>query len=781
MAAFLFLLLTMGSHYSIVFGGRSLVASNGYNPLDPSPRVGNYGPAVAHIAESASRNLKPYANFHDPGVAWWQCEPSGEYLRKALRDREWPLWDPYSAAGTPAMTNLTGGFFFPPYLLVILAGNGIALRNIYFLLLMFFAGYFTFLLVRSHGLGFIAGIAAGTAFMFSGSIVQNVNSLLGQTWSCIPFALWLTGWLFQNPSVRRIAGVAVGYASVALSSFPPLLMALFGTCVLYAGVLIAFEARPLRLRAVMAYGVAVALSLGLVAFYYLPFAGMLPSTPHVSKFYETAASVTMPARRLVQLLSPVLTGGSNVFADPPFASAGDGDIPYVGVATLFLALLSWPDGRRQRLLYWTTACIFLVTAMKIVGVPGIQAIARVPILRSVHFVPYFGYLLDFLLAVLAGFGMERLYRGKVTIGRGLLVMLAILGAFLAVGYGALRLDVPAHPHFHDWLMVWRRSTMLAAIVSCALLIASLSTRRHWITAGAGVVLLSLVFESVVNSVYPRPLRWDVWRSPPPYVLHLGSEATDRVFTVGALPANAGSALGIAELDSLYAFNPPRIYRLYREYVAPEGQFMAAARIFPPDRVLDAAAITQLVFNRHNAEMIIEAERRGYEREYRDASFHIFRRRSVPRHFFTTDYRVLGASQALRAIGDPGNEREIVLEQAPQSSPAPNGAQDPVVMKEHTRNGFVLAMNAQRAGLVYSAESFFPGWKAWVNGNEARVLTANYAFRAVEVPAGPVVIRYSYEPPLLKAGVVLSILAALTCLVLIFRRPARHTDELMSRV
>jgi hypothetical protein len=765
-AVLVFLLVVICSQHSVVFCGRSLVATNAHNPLDPSARVENYGPAVTHIAESASRNLKPYANFHDPGVAWWQCEPSGEYLRKALRDREWPLWDPYIAAGTPAMTNLTGGFFFPPYLLVILAGNGILLRNLYFLLLMSFAGYFTFLLLRAHGLGFIPGIAAGVAFLFSGSIVQNVNSLLGQTWSCMPFALWLTDWLLQQPSVRRIAGVAVGYASVALSSFPPLLVALFGTCALYAAVLIAFEARPLRLRAVIAYGSAVALSLSLVAFYYLPFAGMLPSTPHVSRFYETAANVTVPPRRLVQLLSPVLTGGSKVFSDPPFPSPGDGDVPYAGVVTVFLALLSWPDGRRQRLLHWTTTGVLVVTAMKIVGAPGIQAMARLPVIRSMHFVPYFGYLLDFLLAVLAGFGLERLCRGKVMLGRSLLVTLAILVAFLAIGHGAIQFDVPAHPHFRDWLTFWRRSTLLAAIVSCALLVASLATRRHWITAAAGVVLLSLVFESVVNSVYPRPLRWDVWRNPPPYVRHLSRDVTDRVFTAGALPANAGSALGIAELDSLCAFNPPRIHRLHREYVAPGGQFMAAARMLPPDGVLDAAAITQLVFNRGNAEMIIEAERRGYERVYEDAAVHIFRRRSAPRHFFTTDYRVLHASQALRALGGSAKEREILLEQVPQFAPSPNGSLDRVVMKEHTRNGFVLAITAPRAGLLYSAESFFPGWKAWVNGKEARILTANYAFRAVEIPSGPVLIRYSYEPPLLKAGVALSILAALTCLSLV---------------
>jgi uncharacterized membrane protein YfhO len=55
-----------------------------------------------------------------------------------------------------------------------------------------------------------------------------------------------------------------------------------------------------------------------------------------------------------------------------------------------------------------------------------------------------------------------------------------------------------------------------------------------------------------------------------------------------------------------------------------------------------------------------------------------------------------------------------------------------------------------------------GWTARIDGRPARILPANYAFRAVEVPPGTHIIRFAYHPPGLTGGVMLSLLGLIAC-------------------
>ena len=56
----------------------------------------------------------------------------------------------------------------------------------------------------------------------------------------------------------------------------------------------------------------------------------------------------------------------------------------------------------------------------------------------------------------------------------------------------------------------------------------------------------------------------------------------------------------------------------------------------------------------------------------------------------------------------------------------------------------------------------PGWTALVNGAPARILTADYAFRAVEVPAGSAQVDFRYTTPGLRAGLAITALSTLFC-------------------
>ena len=242
---------------------------------------------------------------------------AGILLRRSLREGDLPFWDPYSGGGVPAMANLIPAFFFPPYLLLVALGNGVVLKNVYFLGLLLTAAWCTWALLRRGGLSWTSSFIGGLTFMLSGALTQTVGSFIGQTACCLPVGLLVTRWFIERATWRAAAGLAVVYGSIALASFPPLLLAVFGLSAVYAIAELAFGDEVVGVpRSVhtLRFVSGAALGIGLVAFYYLPAFATMNLAPQVTIFYRDAAFHTpVFASGLLQLFSPTLMGGVPVW------------------------------------------------------------------------------------------------------------------------------------------------------------------------------------------------------------------------------------------------------------------------------------------------------------------------------------------------------------------------------------------------------------------------------------------------------------------------------------
>ena len=74
----------------------------------------------------------------------------------------------------------------------------------------------------------------------------------------------------------------------------------------------------------------------------------------------------------------------------------------------------------------------------------------------------------------------------------------------------------------------------------------------------------------------------------------------------------------------------------------------------------------------------------------------------------------------------------------------------------------IQTEAPAASLVVISQTHYPAWKAYVDGRPATIWRGNYAFQALEVPAGRHHIQLVYEDKKLLAGAVLSGLGLLAC-------------------
>jgi Bacterial membrane protein YfhO len=791
-AGILLLLLTAALHYDVVFLGRSLDLTNYMNPLDYRPISQNYGSDFVLPEAWSRRNLIPWPNIQDPGATWWQWEPGGEFLKRTFEGGEWPLWDPYIGGGAPAMFNLVAEFFFPPSLAVAVLGGSVALKNVYFLALLWSASFFSFLFLRSHGLTFSTAMFGAIAVLMGGSMNQYLATLIGQPGACLPLALYVTGLMIDSPNGRRAVLVAITYAGIALASFPPVLLGVFGVTTLYVLARLAWsppgDAPGDRMRVAGQWLCAALLSIGLVSFYYVPAVLIGRSLPFVKAFYQGAGLDAMPLVRAYQLLSPTIAGGVQIYAASALSNTNGPHLPYVGIIVLFAALLARPGPTaRSRSIFYSCLAAAILILLKVFGIPPVQWAGGLPLVREIHFAVYFGIPLGFALAYLSALGVDSLIRGSAGASRAIGAALVTVLVTASLRLVLTRDAVLASPHDWYWIRDWMVLNTLAVL---ATIIVVTGTRVRKLRYPAVLALLALVTaEGLFNNSYPSPRRFDIFKQPPPYVRVLQqatAQTRERVLPFAVLNANLNSAFGIFSLESLMPFNPPRAHELFRRYtgVAPEI-FMRGAQRIPPEPLLDRAGIGVVAIRDVFQDLVREAQARGYAETFNDGYLRLFRRTTLPRFFFSSRYRLVSRAAALDAVATVPS-REVLLETDPGFPATPDAPGDPsVAVEAYRRNSFVLSVDAPRPGLVYVSDNFFDGWTAAVNGRPAVILPANYAFRAVSVPSGHSRIAFRYRPAGLTFGVALSSVSALTCLAVLMapslwpgprkRRP-RHTNR-----
>jgi hypothetical protein len=143
----------------------------------------------------------------------------------------------------------------------------------------------------------------------------------------------------------------------------------------------------------------------------------------------------------------------------------------------------------------------------------------------------------------------------------------------------------------------------------------------------------------------------------------------------------------------------------------------------------------------------------------------------PRAYFVASAkRADSHDAALQELTNPkfAFEETIVLE-APVTEQAAASGAGTVRVIDYRSDVVRCDVHAQRAGYLTLLDSYYPGWRAYVDGKPAPILRANYAFRAVEVPQGNHRVEFRYRPTSFYAGAAISSATLLTALCLTFRR------------
>jgi uncharacterized membrane protein YfhO len=92
------------------------------------------------------------------------------------------------------------------------------------------------------------------------------------------------------------------------------------------------------------------------------------------------------------------------------------------------------------------------------------------------------------------------------------------------------------------------------------------------------------------------------------------------------------------------------------------------------------------------------------------------------------------------------------------------SETPATIRDFQANSILLDVNAKENALLVLAETWYPGWRAEIDGQPGICVPANMWMRGIPVPAGEHMVRVYFHQNYLLPGVVISV-ASLCALVI----------------
>lgn len=359
-----------------------------------------------------------------------------EYFREHGRI---PEWNPYLFGGMPFIAAMHGDVFYPTAWLRWILPTDTAM-NLGFAVHIVLAGGTLYAFLRALGVGWGAAVTGGVAYELSGIVAGLVNpghdgKLFVSALTPLLFLAILRGVRDRRASAWGVLALVVGlslHGHPQLSYYLLVAGALWGLWLLFLA-----PERPASGRGpIIAWSLAaVVVGFGLYAIQAMPFYQYIPFSPRAeggpSGGWEYATAYSLPPSELISLVMPEFNGIRDAYwGVNPLKHHTE----YVGVLPLLLAIIGLGDRSRRPVILALGGIGLLFLLISLGGhTPFYRLWYEVmPMMKKVRAPGMAFFLVAFPLSVFAGFGAGRLLKGEVpfrlvAIGAGAFGVLGLLG------------------------------------------------------------------------------------------------------------------------------------------------------------------------------------------------------------------------------------------------------------------------------------------------------------------------------------------------------------------
>jgi membrane protein YfhO len=696
-------------------------------------------------------------------MPWFQFQASEWHAGR------FPLWDPNSWTGQPLFGQAQPGAAYPLNWLMFwmpLNDHGWLRQDVlhwYYVLIHFLAALTCYALARELGRSRGASVVAGCIFSLGGYVAytdwpQMVN---GAVWAPLVFL-----YLFRVARGERVwassllSGFFLGVTWLVGHHQLPLFVSI-AAAILWIAIAIGVRSQESGVRMARLAAAAFAITAMTSAFQTLPTweygrqAVRWVGASEPEGLGETVAYELHKPYSLkpISVLGLVIPGVEHNAYDS-----------YVGGAAVTLGLLGAILGWKDRRVRWLAAMAMggILFALGPNSVFHGMTYAILPLVNKAR-VPAAGSVIFSLgLAPLAAFGIDRLHlpeSGWVSRRAGwILAGCAAVLMFGSLFFYAARVT----PAVSDDRMV---ITALVALLLAGLLAA---WRSGGISARVGTVAaLALVLLELGNVTdYWLPAVADRVHNPYLYKLasnydiagYIKSQDESARFTYDSheIPYNIGDWYGIEAFNAYAASVPANLWA--HQVFSPRVQEILGIRYYlgkTPER-----PDQQQVFKGQGGINVYENP-------------HAF-----PRVWSVHEARKIAGWERARAVladsGFDARNNVFLIDQNPPKLGSCLGG-DEVWMPHHEPNFVRIEAQMQCRGMVILTDTWFPGWRATVDGKRAKIEQAYGMVRGVVVDPGNHTIEMRYRPWSVYVGAALSVLAA-GIVIVVVRRNGSEAPE-----
>jgi hypothetical protein len=694
--------------------------------------------------------------------------PSLQLTRDSLRAFRLPVWNPDMYGGQPFLASYQTAVLSPFVVLSILLPPADALlAHAIVRLLVGGAGMFLFL--RGLGLAPAAVWFGALTFLLNPFTVVWLEHPLSAVSCWLPWLLWSVDRARRDSGPGNVALLAAVTALTLLAGHPETAFKVLLMTGAYAIALAFVGTHRGRLRSdcTLLFGrllPAVVLGAAVAAAQIVPFLEYMGESGIAAmRRTFTVSPMVVPPPAAVAAFVP------DVFGNPSRGAWMNNyfeQVAYPGNVAWILAAVSLGVAARR----WRVAFLAgtaLVAAALMYGVPGVSRLFALIPMAGLAAPSRFGLLTIFSVVAMASIGLsamcesDRARHAESGRGRALRAALTGLAVMTAVVVALIGWQWPM---FRQAAFV--REMALATASSGAIASIAAALVAGWakgvVAPRLAVALLIVVSVGDLFAIgfrfHPMLPRAHVLPPLPSIEAIKADRGLFRVAGVGdSLPPNTAMAYGL---------NDPRGY----DGVAPRRYTDLLGRAFGPamaHRIDQHGAVP--VVDLLNVKYLVG---NGVDRApvphwvpIMTAPVAVYRNdRVFPRAWLVDRVVVRDDASTLDWMVDATSD---LRHEAPIAEPlhaglsperAAAGGAGEVAISRYEPATVELTTRATGRRLLVLADAWYPGWEVYIDGRQADIVRAYYALRAVPVPAGRHVVRFSYEPASLRIGMAVSAIA-----------------------